>query len=65
MAYQICQNDGKWFVDSFTDAKSKPYGYLVLDHQPTTPENQTVVTDILFEEQLTNYINSYAKVKRH
>ena len=53
MAYQICPNDGKWLVDFFTDAISKPYGYLVLDHHPSTPEDQTVVTNILPREQLT------------
>ena len=65
MAYQICPNDGKWLVDSFTDATSKPYGYLVLDHHPSTPEDQTVVTNTLPGENLTYYINSHAKVKRH
>ena len=34
--YQICPNDGKWLVDSCTVATSKPYGYLVLDHYPST-----------------------------
>ena len=29
MAYQICPNDGKWLVDSCTDATSKLNGYLV------------------------------------
>ena len=65
MAYQICPNYGKWLVDSFTDATSKPYGYLVLDHHPSTPEDQTVVTNILSGDLLTYYINSHAKVKRH
>ena len=65
MAYQICPNYGKWLVVIFTDSTSKPYGYLVLDHHPSTPEDQTVVTNILFEDQLTYYINSHAKVKRH
>ena len=65
MAYQICPNDGKWFFDYFTDATSKPYEYLVLDHHPSTPEDQTVVTNILPGDQLTYYINSHAKVKRH
>ena len=46
------------------DATSKPYGYLVLDHYPSTPENQTIVTNILPGEQLTYYTNSHAKVKR-
>ena len=39
MAYQICSNDGKWLVDSVSDANSKPYRYLVLDHYLSTPEN--------------------------
>ena len=65
MAYQICPNDGKWLVDSFKDATFKPYEYLVLDHHPLTPENQTVVTNILSKDQLTYYINSNGKVKRH
>ena len=65
MAYQICPNDGKWLVDSFTDATSKHYGVLVLDHNPLTPEDQTVVTNILPGDLLTYYINSNAKVKRH
>ena len=46
MAYQICPNISKWLIDSFTDATCKPHGYLVLDHHPSTPENQTVVTNI-------------------
>ena len=65
MEYQICPNDGKLFVDSFTDATLKPYKYLVLDHHPSTPEDQTVVTNILCGEQLIYYINSHVTGKRH
>ena len=65
MAYQICPNVGQWLVYSFTDATSKPYGYLVLDHHPSTPKEQTVVNNILPGEQLTYYINCHAKVKRN
>ena len=65
IAYQICPNYDKWLVYSFTDASSKPYGYLVLDYHPSTPEDQTVVTNILPWDQLTYYIRSHAKVKRH
>ena len=64
MAYQICPSNGHWLVDAFTDGTSKPYGYLVLDLHPSTPEDQTVVTSILPGEQLTYYINSHLKVKR-
>ena len=65
MAYQICYRDGQWLVDAFTDATSEPYGYLVLDNYPSTPENQTVVINIFLGEQLIYYINSHTKVKRH
>ena len=60
MAYQICPNNSKWLIDSFTDATCKPYGYLVLDNHPSTPENKTVVTNILPGEQLTVYKKSNA-----
>ena len=65
MAYQICPNDGRWLIDAFTDAKSKPYRYLVLDHHPSTLDDQTVVTNIFPGEQHTYYINSNHKFKRH
>ena len=65
MAYQLCQSNGHWLVDAFTDATSKPDGYLVLKHHPSTPEDQTIATNILPGEQLTYYINSHFKVRRH
>ena len=65
MAYQICPSGGQWLVDAFTDATSKQYGYLVLNHHPSTPEDQTVVTNIFPGEQLTYYINSHPTVRRH
>ena len=58
MVYQLYPNNSKWLIDSFKNASCKPYGYLVLDHHPSTPENQTVVTNILPEEQLTYYLKS-------
>ena len=65
MAYQICPNNYKWLIDTFTDATCKPYGYLVMDHHHSTHENQTVVTNILPGEQLPYYIKSNAQVRRH
>ena len=65
MAYQICPRDGQWLEDTFTNATSEPYGYLVLDHHSSTPEDQTVVTNIFPKLQLIYYINSHTKVKRH
>ena len=65
MAYQICPSNGHWLVDAYITATSKPYGYLVLDHHPSTPDNHTVATNILPGMQLTYYINSNLKVKSH
>ena len=64
MAYKICPCNGHWLVDAFTDATSKPYGYLVLDHNPSTPEDQTVATNILLGEQLIYNINSHLNIRR-
>ena len=63
MAYQICESNGHWLVDAFTNATSKPYGDLVLDHHLSTPEDHTVAINILPGELLTYYINSHLKVK--
>ena len=40
MPYQIFPNDGNWLVYSFTDATSKPSGYLLLDHHPSSYETR-------------------------
>ena len=64
MSYQIGPSDARWLLDAFTDATSKPYGYLVLDHHPSTPEDNTVVKNILPGEQLTYYINNHPKLTR-
>ena len=61
MAYQICSSDARWLVDAFTDATSKYYGYLVLDHHPSTPDDENVVTNIFPGEQLTYNIKSLHK----
>ena len=65
MANQICPTNGPWLVNAFTDATSKQYGYLVLDHYPSPPENQAVATNILLSAQFTYYMNSHLKVRRH
>ena len=65
MAYQICSNSSNWLIDYFTDATCKPYGYMVLDHHSSTPENQTVVTNILPGKQLTYYIKTNPPFKRY
>ena len=65
MAYQIYPSDGQWLVNAFTDATLKPYGYLVLDHHPSIPEDQTVLINIFPIGELTYYINTHHNVRRH
>ena len=48
-----------------TNAIFKFYGYLILNNYPSTPIDQTIVTNNLFKDQLTYYINIYAKVRYH
>ena len=65
MAYHICPSDGRWLVESFTDATSKPYGYLVMDHHVSTSNDQTVANNILPKEPLTYYLKNHSKFRRH
>ena len=65
MAKKIFLSNGHLHVDAFTDATSKPYGYLVMVHNPSSPEDQTIATNIVPGENLTYYINSHVKVRRY
>ena len=53
MAYQICPSNWPWLVNAFNDATSKPYGHLVINHQPLKPKKKTVATNILPSKQFT------------
>jgi hypothetical protein len=37
----------KYFLESFDDATSMPYGYLLVDFKATTPDNMRLRTAIL------------------
>ena len=64
IAYQLCPSDARWLVDAFTDATFNPYGYLDLNHHPSTPDDQNVVTnlfstkaaDLLYKTVSTNIV---------
>jgi hypothetical protein len=57
MAYQIQPGNASWLLRAFEDATSSPYGYLVLDHHPTTPRDMRVVTNVLPGEEMLFYID--------
>lgn len=47
---QIFPGKGKKFQEIFDDATSRPYGYLLIDMKPTTPEQLRLRTRILCSE---------------
>ena len=60
MAYEICFSNGQWLVDAVKDATSKLYKYLIRDHHPSTPVNQTVDKNILCGTPLSYFIKNYS-----
>jgi len=55
LAQQMYPGNARWLLDAFNDATSEQYGYLVLDHHPTSSRDMRVVTKILPGENLTVY----------
>ncbi len=50
------KNVNNYLLDSFHDATSKPFGYLLLDMHPTTQENMRLRTNILPHERQIVYV---------
>jgi hypothetical protein len=56
LASQMYPGQFYWLLDAFHDATSRPYGYLVLDHHPTTmDDDERALTNILPGERITYY----------
>ena len=56
LAKQMFPNNVNYLLDSFYDATSKPYGYLLIDCHQRTPENLRLRTNILPGERQIVYI---------
>ena len=56
LAYQMHPNDAKCLLDAFDDATKEPFGYLILDHHPTSSRDMRVITNILLYKKLTAFI---------
>ena len=54
LAGQMYVGRSKFLVEAFNDATSKPFGYLLIDLKPGTPENIRVRTNIFPDER--NYV---------
>jgi hypothetical protein len=56
LARQAFPNANKYVMESYEDAVSEPYGYLVFDLHPTTPEKVRLRTSIFPGEQQVAYV---------
>jgi hypothetical protein len=56
LARQLYPDKYKSFLESFEDACSKPFGYLLIDNEPTTLEPYRLRTDIFPGEQGVVYV---------
>ena len=56
LAYQMHPGDAMWLIDAFNDATKEPFGYLVIDHHPTSQRDMPVLTNILPGKGLTVYM---------
>ena len=60
---QMFPSNSKFLVEAFDDATSEPYGYLVVDLRPETPEQFRVRSHIFRDEAATVYTPSGYKSK--
>lgn len=62
---QMYPNNVKFLTTSFEDATSQPYGYLVVDLRPETPEALRVKTDVFDCKEQTVYVpnKQYVSIK--
>lgn len=53
LAQQMCPQNSKFLVEAFSDATSKPHGYLLIDLKQSTPEEFRFRTDIFPKDSAT------------
>ena len=56
LAYTMHPGDARWLLDAFNNATKKPFGYLLLDHHPTSKRDMRVLTNILPGKGLMVYM---------
>ena len=56
LSRQIYPGRGKILQEAFRDSTSKPFGYLLIDLKPDTPDNLRLRTNILPGEQQVVYV---------
>ena len=56
LARQMYPKNTNYLLESFHDATSKPYGYLLMDLHQMTPENMMLRTNILPNDRQVVYV---------
>ncbi len=56
LAKQMYPGKNKFFMESFVDATSRPYGYLLVDCTPQTEDNLRLRTNVFPDETAIVYI---------
>ena len=56
LARQIFPGETKYFMEAFNDATKDPFGYLIIDLKPATPENRRLKSKIFSSEPLCVYV---------
>ncbi len=56
LSNQLFPGRGRYLVDSYKQATSRPHGYLLLDLKQSTPDTHRVLSDILPEEEGFYYL---------
>ena len=62
LARQMYPGEGKFVIDAYNDATKRPYGYLLIDVRPNTPEEFRLRTNIFPDE--TQYVYVRREYKR-
>ena len=51
----MCPQNGRWLLDVFNYCTRRPHGYLILDLNPNTDEENSVWSNIFIGERITYY----------
>lgn len=56
LSRQLYPGEHKFFLEAYKDACSKPFGYLLIDNEPTTDDSHRLRTSIFPGEQCIVYV---------
>ena len=62
---QMYPNNVRFLTSAFEDATAPPYGYLIVDLRPETPDTLRVRADVFSSKEQTVYVSNkqYASIK--